>query len=71
MLSLIGFFLQTAGGILVGYTAIRVHHRIRQERDIDAEVLQEIGHEERLGKFGILLILIGFALELPSRLDFF
>jgi len=70
MLSLIGFALQTFGGILVGYTAIKVHHRVREERKIDKEVLREIGHEEHLGKLGILLILIGFALELPSRLDF-
>lgn len=68
MLLLVSSILETVGAILVGYAAIRVHHRIRLEHRIDKEVLQTVKHEEIIGTIGIVCLIVGFLLELPSHI---
>ena len=52
------------GKVLVAYTALRVHHRFREEHKVDEKVFKEMKRESSLGILGIVLILAGYILEL-------
>lgn len=67
-IELIGFILDTVGKIMVSYTAVRVHYRFWREHKIDESVFVEMKKEQRLGIVGIALIIIGFLMELPSKI---
>lgn len=64
----IGFVLQTLGEILIAVTVLRVHAREMKEKKIDQVVLSELKEEQRLGRFGAVLLVVGFLLQLPSIL---
>lgn len=64
----IGFVLQTFGEILIAVTVLRVHGREMKERKIDEAVLRELKEEQRLGRIGAVLLVVGFLLQLPSVL---
>lgn len=66
MLGLLGFTLHTFGEIMVGFTAIMVHHRVWKEHKIDEKVFQEMRRERQIGIVGIVLIVIGFLVEIMS-----
>lgn len=67
MLDLIGSIIHTFGEIMVGFTAIMVHHRVWKEHKIDERVFQEMRRERQVGIIGLVLIVLGFTLELLSR----
>lgn len=64
MLELLGFTIHTMGEILVGYTAIMVHHRVWKEHKIDEVVFEEMRKERFMGIIGLLLIIIGFLIQI-------
>lgn len=64
MLELFGFTIHTMGEILVGYTAIMVHHRVWKEHKIDEVVFQEMRKERFMGIIGLVLIVIGFTIQI-------
>ena len=64
----IGFTLGAIGKIMIGFTAIMVHYRVRKEHRIDAAVLKSMRREQMVGITGIALIVIGYFLELPAKL---
>ncbi len=64
MIELFGFTLHTMGEILVGFTAIMVHHRVWKEHKIDEVVFEEMRRERFMGIIGLLLIVIGFSLQI-------
>lgn len=64
----IGFVLQTFGEIIIAITVLRVHAREMKEKKIDQVVLSELKEEQRLGRIGAVLLVIGFLLQLPSIL---
>jgi hypothetical protein len=66
--SFIGFILDTVGKIMVAYTAIVVHHRFWKEHKIDDIVFKAMKREQIIGILGITLIIIGFFLQIPSKL---
>ncbi len=68
-LSLIGFSLLTLGEIMIGYTVIKVHGRVAKEQKIDASVIAEMSREKRIAMFGISLIILGFVIQLPGKLN--
>lgn len=61
---IIGDFIGVLGEILVGWTAIAVHHRFRHEHKIDEKVFKVMRQENILGYAGIGLILIGFIIRM-------
>lgn len=65
---LVGFTLDVLGKVLLGVTVLLAHRRIVQEHRIDKEVLTEMRREQFLGLLGIVLIIIGFLLQLPGRI---
>ncbi|MBI2326730.1 hypothetical protein HYU92_00255 [Candidatus Curtissbacteria bacterium] len=66
-LSLVGFFLVTLGEIMIGYTVIKVHGRVAKEHKIDNPVISEMSRERKIAISGIVLIILGFILQLPEK----
>ena len=66
-MELLGHTLDLIGKILIAYTAIRVHFRVWKEHKIDEAVFTEMQTERRIGIIGIALIILGYLLELPSK----
>jgi len=64
----IGYTIETTGKILVAYTAIAVHHRVWKEHQIDEKVFKTMKKEQLFGIIGIILIVVGYALQAPFRL---
>ena len=65
-----GFLGSTAdilGKVMVAYTALRVHHRVRQEHKIDRRVFMEMRKEQWLGFLGIGLMVLGYLMQLPYK----
>ncbi len=64
----IGFTLEVFGELLLGLSVFLVHGRIMQERKIDKAILQAIKKERNLALFAIVLIVIGYLLQIKSRM---
>lgn len=67
MMSIIGLTIHTFGEIMVGFTAIMVHHRVWKEHKIDERVFIEMRRERQIGIVGLILIVVGYLIELASR----
>ena len=64
----VGFTLDVVGKVMVAFTAIMVHYRFRKEHKIDERVFRSMRREQLLGIIGILLIILGFLLQVPFKL---
>lgn len=53
---------------MVAYTAIAVHHHVWKEHKIDAAVFKAMKREQIIGMLGIILIVIGSAMQIPGKL---
>lgn len=62
-LLLLGLTMGTIGKIVLGVAVLRVHIHILKEHKIDNIVLQSMKREQVVTVFGLLLIVIGYALE--------
>ncbi|MBI2097732.1 MAG: hypothetical protein HYT46_02260 [Candidatus Vogelbacteria bacterium] len=58
-----GITLDVIGTILIAYTALRVHDRVRKEHHIDSQVVREMHRERLLGLIGVLLIILGYIFQ--------
>jgi len=67
-IELLGFTLDVVGKVLVAYAAIKVHHRFWKEHKVDEFVFKAMKREQIIGITGIILIIIGFLLQIPSKL---
>lgn len=67
-MELLGYTLDVVGKIMVAFTAIMVHHRFRKEHKVDERVFRSMRREQLAGLLGIALIILGFFLQLPSKL---
>ncbi|MBU0569951.1 hypothetical protein KKB40_04185 [Patescibacteria group bacterium] len=61
----LGHTLDLVGKILISYTAIAVHHRFRKEHKIDEEVFKIMQREQLVGIAGIVLMIVGYVLQIP------
>ena len=64
----LGFTLDVIGKIMVGFTAIMVHHRFWQEHKVDEFVFKAMKREQIIGFIGIALIIIGYIIQIPGKL---
>lgn len=64
----IGFSLDFIGKMLVALTALSVHHRFWQEHKIDRKVFASMRREQMLGMLGIVLIMLGYIIQVPSKI---
>ncbi len=51
------------GKVMIAYTALRVHWRVRREHKIDMRVFREMQLEHVIGLLGIVFIVVGYLLE--------
>lgn len=63
----LGLTIHTLGELLVGFTAIMVHYRFLKEHKVDKVVLHEMKTEQIVGILGVLLIVMGYMLEIGFR----
>lgn len=66
-LSLIGFLTTTVGELVIGYSVLRVHSSLEREKQVDEKVLTEVKKEKGVTLIGMILIVLGFALQLVSE----
>lgn len=55
--------LEMIGSVLIGWAALRVHHRVLNERRIDKKVFRTMRIEQKFGMFGIGLVVLGYLLH--------
>ena len=63
-MEMIGETMQVMGEVMIGLTAIMVHHRMWKEHKIDEAVYGEMQKEQWYGFIGISLVVIGFTIRL-------
>ena len=60
----LGLTLDTLGKVLLGITVLMVHRYVLKEHKIDGDVLRGMKREQAFGILGILLIVVGYILQL-------
>lgn len=63
MIKFFGLLLHTLGEVMVGFTAIMVHHRVWREHKIDRAVFNEMNKEQKIALLGLVFIVVGFLIE--------
>ena len=63
-MDILGKTLDLRGKLLIGFTAIRVHHRVLHEHKIDEAVFKSMKKEQRFGILGIVFLVAGFIIQL-------
>ncbi len=53
---------------MVAYAAIKVHRRFWKEHKVDEFIFRAMEWEQIIGILGVTLIIIGFILQIPSKL---
>ncbi len=66
-MEVVGATLELIGTVMIAYTILAVHYRVRQEHKIDEVVFRQMRREQAAGITGIVLIIAGFILQLPSK----
>ena len=64
----IGSTLDVIGKVMVAFTVIMVHYRVRKEHRISKRVFLAMRREQVIAIAGILLIIIGYAMQVPGKL---
>lgn len=67
-LEFVSILFETPGTLMIAYAALSVHHRFLHEHAIDEAVFATMKREQRVGKIGVVLVLIGFGLQVASHL---
>jgi len=52
--------LDVLGKLMVGFTAIAVHHRFLKEHKVDRRVFASMKREQMIGIIGMILIIIAY-----------
>ena len=65
---MLGFTLDVIGKIMVAFTTVMVHYRFRKEHKVDERIFRSMRREQVLAVIGIVLIIIGYFLQIPSKL---
>lgn len=60
--------LDIIGKVMVAYTALAVHSRVRKEQKIDSAVFRAMRKEKIIGILGIILMIFGYFMHLSIKL---
>lgn len=63
----LGFTLHVIGELVIAYAVIRMHAHVSREHRIDKIVISSIKQEKGITLFGMLLIILGYALQIPFK----
>ncbi|MCR4328728.1 MAG: hypothetical protein NUV53_04450 [Patescibacteria group bacterium] len=66
-MEIFAFTLDVIGKILIAYTALAVHGRVRTEQKIDASVFKAMRWEKVIGISGIIFIILGYLIHVSIR----
>jgi len=66
LLNIIGLSLELIGTIILAVMVILVHLKLKKEKNLDAVVFKEISLEKKLGSVSIILLMLGFGLQIIS-----
>ena len=69
VLEIMGFTLDVIGKILIGVAVYFVHKRVMKEEKIDKIVLKAMKKERNIVLIGLILIVIGYLMQLPAKLS--
>lgn len=64
----LGLTIEVSGKIMLGVSIFLSHSRVMKERRIDRTVLMAMKKERALIVFGIILIIVGYLMQLPYHL---
>lgn len=67
-MEIIGLTFDVVGTILIAIMALKVHHNVIKERKIDSEVFEEMKLEQFLGITGVVLLIVGYILQISSKI---
>jgi len=67
-MELLSATLDVLGVIFVAYAALRVHHRVLAEHQIDNKVFKSMKREQVIGVVGVLFIVTAYLMELTTLL---
>jgi hypothetical protein len=67
-MELLGHTLDVIGKLMIAFTALSVHHRVRKEHKIDEVVFKQMRREQAVGIAGIILIIAGYLIEVSSKI---
>ncbi len=67
-IAFVGFSIQVIGEMCLGFSVYLVHQQVAKEKKIDRHIIAEFHREKILALTGIVLIVIGYLLEAPSKL---
>jgi rRNA processing protein Gar1 len=59
----IGDTIDVIGKLMIAYTAIMVHYRVRKEHKVDDVVFMEMRKEHAVGILGAVFIIVGYILR--------
>lgn len=65
--ALLGFLVTTVGELIIGYSILRVHTSLETEKHVDKKVLAEVKKEKVWTLIGMVLIIIGFFIQVASE----
>jgi len=65
---IVGMTISLIGNILIGITVIRVHIHLANERKVDGDVIAAIRREKYLAAAAIILMVIGYFVEIAHFL---
>jgi uncharacterized membrane protein len=61
---ILGLTFDLVGTVLIGFAALRVHHRFLNEHRVDQKVFKTMKREQSLGVLGIILVIVGYILQI-------
>ncbi len=61
---LISLVVETLGTLMIAFAALRVHHRVLHDHDIDQNVFQAMKIEQIIGVIGVLMVLASFTIDI-------
>lgn len=62
-MEIIASTLDIVGKVMIAYTALAVHGRVRKEQKIDRSVFRAMKREKIIGVGGIILMVLGYLLH--------
>ena len=65
---LLALTLDIAGKIMVAYAAMQVHRRFWKEHRVDERVFKAMKREQIIGIFGIILMIVGFIIQVSDSI---
>jgi len=69
LLEFVSISFEFAGGTMIAFTAVMVHHRFLSKHRVDNKVFSMMKREQKIGVLGIIFLTIGYILRLAVFLS--